>query len=161
MVVVRSYQFSEAVREVVEIIRTHQNLNLVIEAPLSIAFDINGNPKGRNVEYIDNKYRYWHTGPGAVVSLASLIFMKRLLDSKPFNTISLFEGLVSFKSKTRRSNHEEDVLALKRAIMSQSPARIPEPHRRAKGDTVESIFNVIGHDLGIPPVIEGGKNGNT
>ena len=50
-------------------------VNLVIEAPLSVAFSKDGNPTGRQIETrrrIDTcrrETRYWYIGPGAAVGI--------------------------------------------------------------------------------------------
>ena len=80
-----SLLYSEAVDKVIMTCHQYEALNLVIEAPLSVAFDSNGNPKGRDVEQIKSANRYWYVGAGAVVSLATLHLMKRLLASNPEN----------------------------------------------------------------------------
>jgi len=158
----KSYQFSEAVREVIEILKNYDKINLVIEAPLSIAFDKYGNPKGRTIERQGSQTRYWYVGSGCVVMLATLHLIKRILDSHPNCNIRLFEGLVSYKSKGKKSDHLEDVVLLREAIQAPNNyVYIYEPKSLLVDttDKLECAFSVTGMDFGIPPVIHGAKGG--
>jgi len=54
--------------------------NLVIEAPLSVAFTASGNPTGRAVEVQRGKNpRYWYLQGGAVVMVAAQYLIRHLL----------------------------------------------------------------------------------
>lgn len=154
------YQYNEAVTEVQKIIQSFEKLNLVIEAPLSVAFDNHGNPKGRSVEKMGNRTRYWYFGPGSTVLLATTYFLRRIKDSNPNVNIKLFEGFVSYKDRGKTSDHLRDVKLLKRAIMSPNPLQYcKQPHelKMDDDDVLESAFKVAGMDFGIPPVIQGAK----
>jgi len=70
--------FNEAIDEVVRIANTVPLLNLVIEAPLSVAFDKAGNPKGRSMEKEGRTNRLWYVGPGCAVLVAVMYLMKAL-----------------------------------------------------------------------------------
>ncbi|MDD4984724.1 MAG: hypothetical protein PHQ43_02880 [Dehalococcoidales bacterium] len=129
----------------------------MIEAPLSVAFDKYGNPKGRSIDKRGNQKRYWYVGPGCVVMVATLYLMKRILEINPDCNIKLFEGLVSYKIKTKRSNHLEDVILLRDAIKAPDSYRyICEPSSLSvdRTDIIESVSNLFGMDFGIPPVIQ-------
>lgn len=152
------YQYNEAVTEVQKIIQNFKNLNLVIEAPLSVAFDNHGNPKGRSVEKMGNRTRYWYFGPGSTVLLATTYFLRRIKDSNPTTNIKLFEGFVSYKDRGQTSDHLKDVKLLKKAIMSTNVLQYcKQPHelKLADNDVLESAFKVAGMNFGIPPVIQG------
>jgi hypothetical protein len=84
-------------------------LNLVLEAPLSVAFTQAGNPTGRTVEKRGNKTRYWYVGLGSSVLLAAAYLLRRLHDGPRRREIRLFEGFVSFKETDGRSSHSDDV----------------------------------------------------
>jgi hypothetical protein len=130
-------------------------LNLVIEAPLSVAFAQNGNPAGRNIERRGNLHRYWHAGLGTTVLLSAMHLLRGIVDAKPRRDIRLFEGFVSFKSKGR-SDHCGDVLLLRDVIAgASSRGRIvmPEELRRHPDDSLRSAFAVAGMDFGVPPVV--------
>jgi hypothetical protein len=151
------YQYNEAVKKVQDKIKNVKKLNLVIEAPLSVAFDKNGNPKSRKIEKRDGKTRCWYVGPGSTVLLAATYFLRRIMDSNPTANIKLFEGFVSYKDRGKTSDHLKDVKLLRRVIMSPSVLRhCKEPHelKLHEDDILESAFKVAGMDFGIPPVIQ-------
>ncbi len=96
-------------------------IGLILEAPLSIAFDKdkegnNGNPLGRkDCEKEERVTRYWYYGAGATVTLAALEFINRIKKTLVCNdNIYLFEGFVSFKKedKRKKGNDYEDAMLL-------------------------------------------------
>ena len=133
-------------------------VNLVIEAPLSVAFDSKGNPTGRAVEKQGNKTRYWYAGLGCAVMVAALYLVRRIITEAPGNVeIRLFEGFVSFKEKGTESNHPMDVKRLREVIENQNryPESIIESEalKMNDSDRLQSAFLVAGIDAGIPPLI--------
>jgi len=151
------YQYNKAVEKVQDIIKNVKKLNLVIEAPLSVAFDKNRNPKGRSIEKRGAKTRYWYVGPGSTVLLATMYLLKRIVDSNPTGNIKLFEGFASYKDRGKTSDPFRDVRLLKKVTMSPSVLRhCKEPHelKLHKDDILESAFKVAGMDFGIPLVIQ-------
>lgn len=151
-------RFSEAVKQIISYIsRQRSPVNLIIEAPLSVAFDLRGNPKGRAVEKQGKKTRYWYVGPGCTVMVAALYLMRSIIESSPPIEVRLFEGFVSFKASNKKSNHTQDVLLLREVI--ESPEQYsesiipPEELKMAESDTLQSAFLVAGIDAGIPPII--------
>ncbi|OQX60720.1 MAG: hypothetical protein B5M56_10585 [Desulfococcus sp. 4484_241] len=155
-------QFSEAVR----CIRKHiddanKPVNLIVEAPLSVAFDAKGNPKGRSVEKQGSKTRYWYVGPGCTVMVATIYLVKALYDSNPSNEVRLFEGFVSFKNTNEKSNHSRDVQLLREVIEMPNKFRSsiidPDALKTSDSDVLQSAFWVAGIDTGIPPLIQ--RNG--
>jgi hypothetical protein len=135
-----------------------QQINLVIEAPLSVAFDRNNNPKGRRPEKINSKPRYWYTGPGVPVMVSSMYLLQEINKSHKNENIALFEGFVSFKEKGAKSNHKEDVIKLREIVKYsnkyQSCIIKPEELTIDKTDKIFSAFAVCGNDFGIPPIIK-------
>jgi hypothetical protein len=133
-------------------------LNLVLEAPLSVAFGPNGsrNPTRRSVEKREGQSRYWYLGSGCCVLVAATYLLRSLHDHSPVREIRLFEGLVSFKKKGDRSSHKDDVKALRDVVWNPSLGQIisPEHLKDKQEDEVSSAFKVAGMDFGIPPVIE-------
>lgn len=132
-------------------------LNLVLEAPLSVAFSAAGNPTGRAIETRDGKARYWYFGLGCGVLVAATYLLRALYDGSRERDVNLYEGLVSFKPKKARSSHAADVLAMRGIVWQQQgfTGRVvaPEELRAAPLDRLQSAFVVAGFDLGIPPVI--------
>lgn len=133
-------------------------LNLVVEAPLSVAFDRKGNPVGRIFERLEgHQPRYWYMQGGCVVMMAAMYLFRALQDSAPRRRIRLFEGFVSFKPRGIRSSHCEDVRALhavvhNRSKPSGSVLAASELVTHAS-DRIASAFSVAGMNFGVPPVI--------
>ena len=143
------------VREATQSVSTP--LNLLIEAPLSVTFNKNGNPTGRSFEKQGAKTRYWYLQAGAVVTIAAGHLLRALVRSGIQREVRLFAGFVSFKSSKTKSSHTRDVLKLREAVRNPAKARIvtPDQVRRTDSDRVESAFAFAAMDFGIPPVVCG------
>ncbi|MCY3565570.1 MAG: helix-turn-helix transcriptional regulator [Gammaproteobacteria bacterium] len=131
-------------------------LNLLIEAPLSVAFNANGNPTGRSIEKKNGKTRYWYTQGGAVTLLATMHLVRDLYEMRPSREVRLFEGFASFKHKGTRSSHQDDVSNLRRIAWGErDKGRIVEAEglKMRDEDILVSSFSILGMDLGIPPVV--------
>jgi hypothetical protein len=132
-------------------------LNLLLEAPLSVAFGPTGNPTGRSVESRNGQIRYWYLGLGCSVLVAATYLLRLVHDLPPKREIRLFEGLVSFKPKGAPSSHTRDVIELRALAwgLNAFPGRIVAPEELAldEGDHLMSAFRVSGMDFGVPPVI--------
>lgn len=138
-------------------VRSDAPLNLVIEAPLSVAFNSRGNPTGRSIERQGTKTRYWYVGLGCAVLCAATYLLRSVVDAGAKREVRLFEGFVSFKPQRTRSSHVGDVQALRDVVWYPDQRRgvivAPEQLAVKTTDTVCSAFKVAGLDLGIPPVI--------
>lgn len=149
--------FNQALIDIIRAISENPITNLVIEAPLSVAFDKFGNPTARRGEKKNNNNRYWYVGPGCAVMVAAMYLMKELIISNPSGEVRLFEGFVSYKNK--KSDHIEDVKILKQAIekTKKDIEHIIQPNslRILETDEIRSAFYILGYDIGIPPVITG------
>ena len=150
--------FNEATERLCHFIaNSTKPVNLVIEAPLSVAFDSKGNPTGRAVEKQGSETRYWYTGPGCAVMIAALYLVRAITETTSNVEIRLFEGFVSFKEKGTESNHSMDVKRLREVIVN--PNRYPESIIESEAlkmndsDRLQSAFLVAGIDVGIPPLI--------
>jgi len=91
------HQFGEAVTEVANLIRPLREVVLVLEAPLSSAFNGRGNPRPRGQFEREPHCRWWSVGSGAATALSALFFLRQLhckLESSSV-TIHLVEGFVS------------------------------------------------------------------
>lgn len=132
-------------------------LNLVIEAPLSVAFNSNGNPTGRAIERRGPATRYWYVGLGTTVMIAATYLLRSLLMVEANASVRLLEGLASFKERGAPSSHAGDVVALRSVAWDVEPiqGRIIPPTDLARddSDTIRSAFEVSGMDFGIPPVV--------
>ena len=90
-------RFGEAVKDVAGRIRSFGDVVLVLEAPLSYAFNNDGNPQPRGDFERKPQCRWWSVGPGAATALSALFFLRQLhreLESAKV-TIHLVEGFVS------------------------------------------------------------------
>ena len=132
-------------------------VNLVIEAPLSVAFDSKGNPKGRTIEKQGSKTRYWYVSLGCTVMVAALYLVKAIAEISNNVETRLFEGFVSFKKTDSKSNHSKDVILLREVI--ENPHQFteaiiePETLKMAVTDSLQSTFLIAGIDAGIPVII--------
>ncbi len=131
-------------------------LNLLIEAPLSVAFNAGGNPTGRSIERKNGKTRYWYMQGGAVTLLATMHLVRDLYEIRPSREVRLFEGFASFKHKEKRYSHAGDVANLRRVVWGERDnGKIVDAEglRMRDDDVLVSSFAVLGMDLGIPPVV--------
>ena len=156
--------FGELVERVTKEARKadRRTLNLLIEAPLSVAFQQNKNPTRRSCDIQGKKYRDWYVNAGATTLIAAGSLLRELNNCQRKREVRLFEGLVSFKtsknqpkSKEERSEeHKKDVLKLKNAVWSEEDHDIfaPEELRQTKGHCIKSAFHFFDEKL-IPPVI--------
>lgn len=154
-------QFYEMLEIVTQRVRDAEGfVNLLVEAPLSVAFNIKGNPTGRTVEKANGKTRYWYVGAGATVTLAVMHLIKSIRDIDD-KEIRLFEGFVSFKGSSSKSDHSKDVRALSDVVKSpiKHAKEVIDPTNLVMtgGDIVKSTFDLMGLDIGVPPVIVGAK----
>jgi len=149
--------FAQLVRAVVDTAcQTGEPMNLLIEAPLSVAFSLDGNPTGRSIEERKGKApRFWYTGPGAAVLVAAQHLIRAVVDAKPRRDIRLIEGFASFKKKDMKSSHAGDVAALRQIVHGQGGGRVvvPEALLRNPTDKVQSAFLVMGLNCGVPPIV--------
>lgn len=154
----KEVSFSQLKAEVLEIIAADEKpLNLLIEAPLSVAFNVNGNPTGRSVERRKSETRYWYVGLGCSVLVAATYLLRAIHDFSPKREIRLFEGLASFKPKGVPSSHSNDVLKLREVVWRKSESgRIVslDNLKASDNDHLQSAFLVAGMDFGVPPVVE-------
>jgi hypothetical protein len=153
-------RFGDCNRRLIEQVRVSQSIvNLVIEAPLSVCFDSQGNPKGRSIERDGGKVRYWYYGPGCAVMVATMYLVRNLHEARLDVPIHLFEGFVSYKSPSVQSNHARDVRWLRDVV--HYPERLcdsiwtPDRLKTDPGDVLLSAFTVGAMNYGVPAVIKG------
>ena len=137
-------------------------LNLLLEAPLSVAFKRNGNPTRRLCDTRDSKHRDWYVNAGATTLIAADHLLRNLNACQIQREVRLFEGFVSFKdpkneaktSAEPKQEHKRDVLKLKDAVWDPNKACIFAPEKLAhhKEDSIQSAFAFLCKDL-VPPVI--------
>lgn len=151
--------FAEAQKRVIEAIeRSTLPLNLVIEAPLSVCFDTKGNPKRRKIEVENQKHRYWYSGPGCTVMVASIYLIRSIHCAVHDASVRLFEGFISFKDHSVPSDGREDVRKLREVVCD--PSAFPgcvytaQQLKEDDNDNLISAFCVAGLDCGVPAVIK-------
>ena len=88
-------------------------VNLVLEAPLSVAFSHEGNPVGRSMERKNSAHRYWFEGSGPVTTVAAAYLLSAVRNTTCNCEIRSFEAFVSFKPKGTPSSHVEDVMNMR------------------------------------------------
>ena len=152
--------FSDAISLISTIIQnSNEPVSLVIEAPLSVAFSKAGNPAGRFIEKKGPKTRYWYVGVGCSVLVAAQYLINRIYPFCEEKDVRLFEGFVSFKPNNVASNHRDDVDRLRTIILNPEryKANIVHSSNLALNstDSIESAFNILGYDFGVPPIIIG------
>jgi hypothetical protein len=161
-------QFGDATRRIVDHVKhADRETHLVIEAPLSVAFNAKGNPVGRRIERetIEGKTttRYWHAGLGCSVMVAAMYLVRGMMDATPASPVRLFEGFVSYKERGAKSNDLNDVLLLREVVMD--PVKFADcimtedDLRTHPSDEIVSAFRVCGWIGGVPPIIKRRKAG--
>jgi hypothetical protein len=150
--------FANLQRELVRLSEEETSpLNLVLEAPLSVAFTAHGNPAGRSMEKSEHGHRYWYAGLGCQVTVSAAYLLRAILNAKPRRQIRLFEAFVSFKAKGTPSSHSRDVEAMRTVVWraASEPGDVVGPSALLGPDAkiMQSAFAVCGLDLGIPPVV--------
>jgi hypothetical protein len=89
------YYFATAAETVRDFFKKHGEGVLVIEGPLSAAFDVSRNPTARGEFEREGKPRWWNLRAGSQMALAALYFFRRLDELMPPNSaIHLVEGFV-------------------------------------------------------------------
>lgn len=133
----------------------HNTVNLVVEAPLSVAFDSRGNPTGRACELHNGQARYWYVGAGAIVTLAAMYMIPALDLAFKGKELILYEGFVSFKA--RKSTHQGDAALLRDTVVhkERNSARFIDPSafKQKPSDVIRGAFEVQGINSGVPPII--------
>lgn len=137
-----------------------QPLNLLLEAPLSVAFNKDGNPAHRATDIeADKRARGWWYQTGPLTILATGHLLRRVQDCGVRREVRLFEGFVSFKSAGSISDHEADVSRLRCAAWDPMQKFVTGPDKLkvpgSESDTLESAFKFSGMDFGLPPVVKG------
>jgi hypothetical protein len=150
--------FSAATQMIVKTIAASRStINMVIEAPLSICFR-NGNPTGRSIEkQTGSATRFWYVGAGCAVMVASMYLIRQISDAKPFVPVRLFEGFISYKDRSAKSDDRRDTLLLREVVQNHdkfSECIIGADNLKLnRDDVLWSAFGVIGLDCGVPTVI--------
>lgn len=152
--------FSECCERISQnILESSGPINLLVEAPLSVAFSQSGNPTGRAMEKRGSQTRYWYVGLGCAVLVASQFLISRILKSCESKDVRLFEGFVSFKPANELSSHKADVERLRQVVSfphsNQHKILSPDTLKQNASDLLETPFHRLPYEIGSPPVIMG------
>ena len=160
----RVVTFAELKQFVIREVRkdSEEPLNMLIEAPLSVAFQQSGNPTRRLCDIQDGKFRDFYVNAGASTLIATSYLLRSLVGCEFQRKVKLFEGHVSFKRpedrpKTKaqkRKAHKKDVMSLKSAVWNRTDTEIFDLRglRWSPDHRIESAFPFLHRHL-IPPVI--------
>lgn len=88
-------RFGESIGLVAGHLKRFSKTVMIIEAPLSAAFDEQGNPRPRGEFEAKPKPHWWSIGPGAVMALAAQYFLRELRLVAPVGNCFLVEGFVT------------------------------------------------------------------
>jgi hypothetical protein len=142
-------RFGGSIEKIKELILScNSKTALIIEAPLSGVFSESGNPAERGDFEKGTKRksnRYWYSGPGAAMCLASIFFLRKLsaMLPKKCKKVYLYEGFITGNRKTGK--HSDDAEKLLKCFMRNSQTE------KVNGLAI-TILDVIGAK-GPPPAI--------
>ncbi len=130
-------------------------LNLVLEAPLSVTFNKDGNPTPRACDWKNEERRDWYRYAAPSMILAAGYLLQALANCGIQRDVRLYEGFVSFKTSGSKTDHIKDVKALKDVVWNHKKdlTFTPAQLKRCESDHLKSAFGFMGMDFGIPPVI--------
>lgn len=143
----RNFAFGAAINYVAQVIHSSQEGVLILEAPLSACFSSEGNPCPREQfewRILNGKKatRYWYSGAGATMMLASHFFLreldKQLSGLQHRGCVHVFEGFLSFKAGA--SKHKSDAGILLKTFLRSDGVRQVKPR---PGERLISIFEVL------------------
>ena len=137
------HRFGTAAETSANFLRDHRGGVLVIEAPLSAAFDNSRNPRARGEFEDGDKPRWWSFGAGVQMALAALFFCRRLNELLPKNlAVHLVEGFVVGDES---GEHADVAKRLARAFRGQC---ISAWHNVSAGGETVSIADWFGQPRG-------------
>jgi hypothetical protein len=133
----KNYKFNDCALRAAEILASNMNSVMILEAPLSAAFNSDGNPQSRGDFEAAPKPRWWSIGPGAAISLAAMYFLRELCQRVP-NDIrcNLVEGFVT---GVESGNHADVAESLLNNLWNLDAAKWHQPN----GSTLVSILDWI------------------
>jgi len=145
----KNVTWAQCVNEITKHLESRdKSINLMLEAPLSVAFDETGNPAPRSFEKTDKGARYWYVPMGTNVAMSAL-FMLGKLKSNLNVRVNLYEAMVSFKIK--KTDHSADSDSMFDAVINSNANPI-SVFSQEPSDIIESSAAMMGWDFGVPPV---------
>ena len=147
------FRFGGCVKHVANLLTPHRRAVLIVEAPLSGLFTIDGDPMERGeFEKTDPDRarftpRYWYYGSGGAMCLAAIFFLRelnaevrRLAAGEDVIEIVLYEGFVSFK--TQQTEHDSDAQLLLHCFVGTHPPGFVEL-KASDGQTLVTLSDVV------------------
>jgi len=132
-----NYRFNACVKKAAELISSHKDSVLIIEAPLSASFNSDGNPQSRGDFESKPKVRWWSISPGSTMALAAQYFLKDLSQRIPKDArCHLIEGFVTGAD----SGDDADVAA---ALLDALSSIIKTDWHQPQGLSLISILDWI------------------
>ena len=132
-----NYKFYDCALKAAELLAANKNSVMILEAPLSAAFNNAGNPQPRGDFEAIPKPRWWSIGPGATMSLAAMYFLKEICQRVPKEiSCNLIEGYVTGDES---GNHADVAESLLNNLWSAGPSNWHQPN----GSTLVSILDWI------------------
>ena len=174
--------FAELVGKVTEAVKKPgKPLNLLLESPLSMAFDTDGNPQPRIFEwstksqgnhspkwsknFIDGTHRGWYYQAGATTRGGAERLIWELHKRIRRREIRLFEGFVPRKKgdKQKPGDHAKVAAKLRNVVKGEIVCPIVHPHQITDGRLSAHLWPITGiegwdsneppADCMIPPVV--------
>ena len=146
----RRFWFGDLVKKVIEEAqkKKREELNLLLEAPLSMAFDHKENPVKRSFEDLDHA---WYRNSGAAMMLAAIRLIDRLDSSDRKREVRLFEAYAPLKG----ANHARVAAALRKVVKRPIPDRFVKACDIAPtSKCLIPAYRVTNGDRKIPPVVK-------
>lgn len=143
------FWFGDLVKKVIEEAQknTHEELNLLLEAPLSMAFDHQKNPMRRSFEDLDHA---WYRNSGAAMMLAAIRLIDRLDSTDRKREVRLFEAYAPLKD----ADHARVAAALREVVKQRIQERFVKPSDIApEAKCLLPAYRLTNEDGKIPPVV--------
>ena len=155
--------------QVAEVEKPHKPLNLLLEAPLSIAFTTDGNPTARVfeskkestppklAELMDDTHRGWYYNAGANTMAGATRLIWELRKCKRRRDIRLFEGYAPRESerrdeiKSKKGDHAKVVRQLRALVKGEIRCPVLSPGKITVDLHVWPIVGIEGWDSHKPP----------
>lgn len=172
------FAYGAMLREFKRFVELKEKIGIIIEAPLSLAFQKAKNPDKptlhsgspiarKQIEIEDKtKYRYWYNGAGSMVTLSTIHFLYEIKNYIANKEVYFYEGFVSFKNSMeneKKPTHCDDAEALYKGLLHLKNHLPSQPAYIIDGDQNSSNTNLVftGDYVGItlanklvPPVIK-------
>ena len=146
----RNQSWADACLEIKNAIRScKKDINLMIEAPLSVTFNAKNNPVQRSFEKRGKSTRYWYLQGGVVTLLSAAYLIRQLYDMEESN-IFLFEAFISFKPQ--KTDHMDDASLMERGIVEGASPIGKADIQMSKEHKIEASIAKFGYSFGVPPV---------